>query len=167
MQKSRRPIVVGGSLSGLLAARVLSAAYDEVLIFDRDQIPSSIGPRRGVPQGRHVHGLLARGAVALDETWRRYDIADGRPAGFLVVGDAPCSFNPYAQGNTVAVLEALVLRDLLSASIENLSARHFAEVGRPGRRRARLRDRALATPGRLGSGRRHHVRGGAPDGIRL
>jgi flavin-dependent dehydrogenase len=47
-----------------------------------------------------------------------------------VIGDALCSLNPlYAQGITVAALEALLLRDLLSASVENLSARYFAEVG--------------------------------------
>ncbi|MEU7875957.1 hypothetical protein [Dactylosporangium sp. NPDC049140] len=74
MRKSRRAIVIGGSLSGLLAARGLSDAYDQVLIFDRDQVPESIGPRRGVPQGRHVHGLLARGAAALDDLFG--DVAD-------------------------------------------------------------------------------------------
>jgi 2-polyprenyl-6-methoxyphenol hydroxylase-like FAD-dependent oxidoreductase len=64
------------------------------------------------------------------ETWRRYETVDGLPAGLLVIGDALCSLNPlYAQGITVAALEALLLRDLLSASVENLSARYFAEVG--------------------------------------
>jgi flavin-dependent dehydrogenase len=54
-------------MAGLLAARVLADAYAEVLIVDRDTLTGVTGPRRGVPQGRHVHGLLARGQLILEE----------------------------------------------------------------------------------------------------
>jgi hypothetical protein len=64
------------------------------------------------------------------EAWRRYEVVEGIPAGFMAIGDALCSFNPlYAQGITVAALEALLLRNLLSASTESVSIRYFAEVG--------------------------------------
>jgi 2-polyprenyl-6-methoxyphenol hydroxylase-like FAD-dependent oxidoreductase len=60
-------VVLGGSISGLLAARVLSEFYDQVTIVERDALPDGADPRRGVPQGRHFHALLASGARVLDD----------------------------------------------------------------------------------------------------
>ncbi len=60
-------VVIGGSIGGLLAARVLSEHYDRVLVLDRDELPAVAAARRGVPQGRQLHVLLARGRQALDE----------------------------------------------------------------------------------------------------
>ena len=59
--------VLGASMAGLLAARVLADAYRRVTIVERDPLPASGLDRRGVPQGRHAHGLLPRGAQILDE----------------------------------------------------------------------------------------------------
>ena len=58
-------IVIGASISGLLAARILSAHFDRVTLFDRDTLPGSVADRKGVPQGRHGHGLLASGFQGL------------------------------------------------------------------------------------------------------
>jgi 2-polyprenyl-6-methoxyphenol hydroxylase-like FAD-dependent oxidoreductase len=62
-------IVIGGSFSGLAAARVLSDFFDRVTVLDRDSFPAGIHDRAGVPQARHVHGLLVRG---LDEYERLF-----------------------------------------------------------------------------------------------
>jgi 2-polyprenyl-6-methoxyphenol hydroxylase-like FAD-dependent oxidoreductase len=59
-------IVIGASIAGLLAARVASRYASRVLVIDRDRLDDAEGPRGGVPQGRHVHGLLARGLDALE-----------------------------------------------------------------------------------------------------
>jgi len=59
--------VVGASMSGLLAARVLPDAYRRVTIVERDPLPESGSQRKGVPQGWHAHALLPRGAQILDE----------------------------------------------------------------------------------------------------
>ena len=58
-------IVIGGSMAGLLAARVLSDHFERVTIIERDRWIDDVEPRKGVPQGRHVHGLLAGGAAIL------------------------------------------------------------------------------------------------------
>jgi 2-polyprenyl-6-methoxyphenol hydroxylase-like FAD-dependent oxidoreductase len=54
-------VVIGGSLAGMCAARVLSDFVDAVTIIERDAYPSAHDFRPGVPQARHVHNLLARG----------------------------------------------------------------------------------------------------------
>ncbi|MGY1683122.1 hypothetical protein [Geodermatophilus sp. SYSU D01176] len=56
-----RAVVLGGSTAGLLAARVLADTHPEVVVVQRDELPEGAAHRRGVPQGRHVHGLLGRG----------------------------------------------------------------------------------------------------------
>ncbi|WP_142392642.1 NAD(P)/FAD-dependent oxidoreductase [Mycobacterium sp. 3519A] len=62
-----RAIVLGASMGGLLAARVLSESYRTVTVVERDVLPTDPVCRRGVPQGRLIHALLARGAQILDE----------------------------------------------------------------------------------------------------
>lgn len=60
-------VVIGGSMAGLLAARVLSEHFERVTIIERNQLLDDVQPRKGVPQGRHVHTLLAGGAAILGE----------------------------------------------------------------------------------------------------
>ncbi len=62
-----RAVVLGASMGGLLAARVLAEFYRTVTVIERDDLPDDPVTRRGVPQGRHPHALLARGAHILDE----------------------------------------------------------------------------------------------------
>ncbi len=60
-------LVLGGSMAGLLAARTLSDFYDTVTVVERDDLQKASVGRRGVPQGRHIHGLLLCGAHALED----------------------------------------------------------------------------------------------------
>lgn len=62
----RRAIVLGGSIAGLAAARVLADRFDEVLLVERDALPDSDDVRKGVPQGRQLHGLLKHGEELLE-----------------------------------------------------------------------------------------------------
>jgi 2-polyprenyl-6-methoxyphenol hydroxylase-like FAD-dependent oxidoreductase len=59
-------IVIGASIGGLCAARVLSDFYDRVTVYERDELPEEPANRAAVPQGRHVHLLMARGAQEFD-----------------------------------------------------------------------------------------------------
>lgn len=62
-----RAVVIGASMAGLLAARVLADSYAEVMVIDRDPLPLCPEHRRGVPQAHHAHALLARGQQLLEE----------------------------------------------------------------------------------------------------
>ncbi len=59
---AKHAIVIGASIGGLCAARVLSDFYDRVTVYERDELPDGPANRSAVPQGRHVHLLMARGA---------------------------------------------------------------------------------------------------------
>lgn len=54
-------------MAGLLAARVLSRWFSEVVVFDRDELPLDAVHRKGTPQSRHAHGFLARGQQVINE----------------------------------------------------------------------------------------------------
>jgi 2-polyprenyl-6-methoxyphenol hydroxylase-like FAD-dependent oxidoreductase len=60
-----KAVVIGGGIAGLLAAHVLSESHD-VVVLERDKLSDEPGPRAGVPQGRHVHGLLVRGGEIME-----------------------------------------------------------------------------------------------------
>jgi 2-polyprenyl-6-methoxyphenol hydroxylase-like FAD-dependent oxidoreductase len=66
--KGIHALVIGGSLGGLLAARVLADHCRQVTVLERDAFPPLGEHRKGVPQDRHVHGLLASGSQVL-ERW--------------------------------------------------------------------------------------------------
>jgi 2-polyprenyl-6-methoxyphenol hydroxylase-like FAD-dependent oxidoreductase len=59
-------VVIGGSMAGLLAARVLSDHFASVTILERDVVTDSPEVRKSQPHARHVHGLLARGLQVLE-----------------------------------------------------------------------------------------------------
>lgn len=48
-------IVMGASMAGLLATRVLSDHFQRVTLVERDGLPEEAENRQGVPQGRHLH----------------------------------------------------------------------------------------------------------------
>jgi flavin-dependent dehydrogenase len=60
-------VVIGGSIAGLVAARVLTNHFAQVTIVERDVAPDAMAFRKGAPQARHPHALLARGQVILEE----------------------------------------------------------------------------------------------------
>ena len=59
-------VVLGASLSGLLAARAMSSHFDRVIVVERDLLPEGEEKRAGVPQSAHAHGLLASGYRVMD-----------------------------------------------------------------------------------------------------
>ncbi|MFC5280001.1 FAD-dependent oxidoreductase [Halorubrum rubrum] len=62
-----RAVVLGGSVAGLCAARVLADAFDEVVVLERDPIPETPRPRDGAPQTSHPHAMLEAGRATIED----------------------------------------------------------------------------------------------------
>jgi len=77
-------IVIGGSIAGLLAARVLHATFGAVTIIERDPLPAGAETRKGTPQSRHGHGLLAGGYQIIER------LLPGFGAELIANGALPC-----------------------------------------------------------------------------
>lgn len=60
-------IVVGSSIAGLTAARVLADYFAQVTIIERDELTLTPELRRGLPQARHAHSLPLRGQTTLEQ----------------------------------------------------------------------------------------------------
>jgi 2-polyprenyl-6-methoxyphenol hydroxylase-like FAD-dependent oxidoreductase len=81
-------VIIGGGIGGLLAAHALAGRFKRVTICERDRYPPALNfpappPRRGAPQSRCLHLLLAGGAAAFDDLmpgWKEEAIALGATA---------------------------------------------------------------------------------------
>jgi 2-polyprenyl-6-methoxyphenol hydroxylase-like FAD-dependent oxidoreductase len=83
-QTGDHAVVMGASMAGLLAARVLAEAYRKVTVIDRDILPEVGVHRRGVPHGRHLHAMQPRGREVLEELFPGFTasaVRAGAPTG--------------------------------------------------------------------------------------
>lgn len=64
--KGRHAVVIGGSMAGLIASRVLAAHFERVTLVERDRLARGPEPRKGVPQEQHAHGLLKKAVDILE-----------------------------------------------------------------------------------------------------
>ncbi len=115
-QLGEHALVIGAGVSGLLSARVLADHYETVTVLDRDRLPEGPDPRKGVPQGRHLHSLAVRGSELLEGFFPGLDreLADaGCPAvdqAGDTVTDVPAGRLPRFESGVVM---RAVSRDLL------------------------------------------------------
>lgn len=117
---SDRAVVLGAGIAGLLAARAVAETHGEVVVVDRDPLEPGPSPRRGVPQGRHLHGLLARGHDELEATFPGLVaelVRAGAPQGDMLANSRLClGGHRFRQG--LSGLAALcVSRPALEAAI--------------------------------------------------
>lgn len=88
-------IIIGGSMAGLLAARVLADHFEQVTIIESDRFPEQPVPRKGVPQSAHLHVLLTRGRMIIEQLFPGLQdelIATGAPV--LDMGKDMAWLNP-------------------------------------------------------------------------
>ena len=69
----KRAIVIGAGMGGLTAARAMASYFEDVVVIERDALPTHPSPRAGTPQGKHVHALLAGGQRALGELFPGFE----------------------------------------------------------------------------------------------
>ncbi|HYE37600.1 hypothetical protein [Methylocaldum sp.] len=60
-------IVIGGSIAGLLSARILAEFFERVTLLERDELHEPLATRRSVPQGHHAHFLLKGGEQIMEK----------------------------------------------------------------------------------------------------
>ena len=111
-QRGEHAVVVGASMAGLFAARVLADAFAAVTVVDRDRLPDEPVPRRGVPQDRHPHALLEAGRATIEDLFPGCGEAVVAAGG--VVTDFASDVGFYNEGAFLA--EGPVPLETLSAS---------------------------------------------------
>lgn len=130
--KKERAIVIGGGIAGLLAAKVLSGYYKEVLIVDRDTFPEKPENRSGTPQAYHNHRLTPRGSMILSQYFPGFNdelLANGAPS---TEGKSSLMINPYGskiivgQGKEAKFSRAL-LEWVLRKQVQAISQVRFLE----------------------------------------
>ena len=92
-----RAIVIGGSIAGLLTARVLADYFEKVIIIDRDALPKTPQPRIGVPQSVQPHVLFTKGYQIIDELFP--GIKKQLTANGAITIDWAREFKHYIEGN--------------------------------------------------------------------
>lgn len=97
----RRAIVLGASIAGLLAARVLQEHFEQVVVLERDTLPQDAALRKGTPQALHAHGLLARGREAMESLFPGF--TEALMAQGAEVGDMHANGPFVASGRRFAV----------------------------------------------------------------
>lgn len=94
-QAEKKALIIGGGIAGLLAARVLSEYYDDVLIIERDSFPEKPGTRPGTPQSFHLHQVLPRGEMIIEQLFPNF-LKDLWDLGAFQMKQRPAQMiNPY------------------------------------------------------------------------
>ncbi len=107
-------VVIGGSIAGLCAARVLSDSYSRVSVYERDELPSAPANRAAVPQDRHLHMLMARGAAEFESLFPGL-LADMVAAGVPMLENRPDCIHLGAAGHVLGT--GHTLRDEFTAYV--------------------------------------------------
>ena len=146
-------VVIGGSMAGLLAARVLADHFAQVTVLERDVLPDGAADRRGVPHGRQLHVLLARGRQSIEQLF------PGWGADLLAAGAVRLQLP-----GDVRLVTSAGLVDRRAVGFEALSAsRPLIEA--TVRRRLCALPEVTVVPGRQVTGLRAAADGGGVDGV--
>jgi 2-polyprenyl-6-methoxyphenol hydroxylase-like FAD-dependent oxidoreductase len=164
-QRFGHAVVIGGSMAGLLATRVLSDHFRQVTILERDPVRDYPEVRKGQPHTRHVHGLLAGGFQVMERYFP--ELREALLAGGAVIGNLgrrihwhteggyrhPVDFGADGAASTRPFLEYVIRRQVLA--LPNVRLYDSAAVRR-----------LQATAGRRRvTGVLVEWREGAPDGL--
>ncbi|CPR12032.1 2-polyprenyl-6-methoxyphenol hydroxylase-like oxidoreductase [Mycobacterium bohemicum DSM 44277] len=107
-------VVIGGSIAGLSAARVLADAYGRVTVYERDDLPPEPANRAAVPQDQHLHMLMARGAAEFERLFPGL-LEDMVAAGVPILENRPDCIHLGAAGHVLGVGQTL--RDEFTAYV--------------------------------------------------
>lgn len=100
MAGTKSAVVIGASIAGLVTARALSEKFEQVVVLERDSLPTTPASRKKVPQSRQLHVLLAKGAQVLDELFPGF--TDGLVAAGAVRSDPQVDTTYCLDGHPLA-----------------------------------------------------------------
>lgn len=127
MPNQDHAVVLGASVAGLLAARVLADHFQQVTILERDALPLGTDARRGVPQGAHCHALLASGRRVIEDLFPGLTaeaVAQG-----AVLGDAARDCRWFLAGGRLASSSSDLIALLASRPfLESLIRQHVLAI---------------------------------------
>lgn len=159
-------IVIGGSLTGLMTARVLADHFAQVTMLERDHIDDHPTVHKSIPQGHHIHGLLFGGQQVLSSLYSEFTTKLENLGGVRVkVGEEVAFFLPNgkAYAPTGAVRQPYYLGfDVFSQSRGLLE--HCVRQCTLALTNVRLQSESVVQGLMYENGRVHGVRYSNPDG---
>ena len=93
-------VVVGASIAGLLAARILSDGFEQVTVVERDTLPDEPRTRNGAPHAQQPHVLQEAGRAIIEDLFPGYG-DDLVSEGGLII-DLASDFNFYDEDGYLA-----------------------------------------------------------------
>lgn len=99
-----RAVVIGGSIAGMLAARVLADHFTSVTIVETDKLPENAIARSGVPQSVQPHVLFTKGYRILEQLFP--NIGDELSAAGALTIDWLREFHHFIHGGWSAKAES-------------------------------------------------------------
>lgn len=151
-------------MAGLITARVLAGHFNRVILIEKDQLVDTPKPRKGVPQGYHLHGLLAQGRTTLEAYYPGISeelVADGALAGDMGETMRWYHFGGYKKKFTSGLNGLLMSRPLLETHVRRRTLQLPAVTLRAG---CLVRGLVSDESGRCITG--VELETGAPDGQR-
>jgi 2-polyprenyl-6-methoxyphenol hydroxylase-like FAD-dependent oxidoreductase len=161
----KQAVVVGAGMGGLTAAQALAAHFERVIVLEADVLRDEVTDRAGVPQGKHVHLLLAGGLRALGELFPGFEDDLARAGavpmrtGLDLRAETP-AFTPFPQRDLGIRAYAM------SRPLVELTARRRVQANRAVevRERCRAQELVVGTGGAV-TGVRYEDAGGAIDTV--
>ncbi len=120
--KTKKALIIGSSMAGILAARVCSDHFEEVSVLEKDEIIDQVTNRKGIPQDNHLHILLSKGHNILEYYFpglMKSLVQQG-----AIAGDLGKFFKWYHEGGyrpqiTTGVNSAMMSRALLEYNVRS------------------------------------------------
>jgi 2-polyprenyl-6-methoxyphenol hydroxylase-like FAD-dependent oxidoreductase len=125
---AQEAVVIGGSIAGLTAARVLADYVAHLTIIDRDHVNDTSRYRQGVPQSRHAHTLPPHGQEIMERLFP--GLLDEMAAQGAVLID-PGRENPYYEDGRWRMKKSRQTHLAISSSrplLENIIYRRVASL---------------------------------------